>query len=373
MRCYHIIFVTLIMLVAPQSTAVQLKEITFNGEITEINADFSEYTVGVSYPAEIDGISYLQIGDICKVTHGLGIIDRSLSVGDLVEVFGYYLGKNNNPSGNLHFINLYDETHYIIQDVPDLINFTREADFEYIPPNSGIDQKSTSSNQPPSMINLVPSVSSPQEVGASISWTAMATDPENDPIYYQFWLRGPETGGDWQMVQDWSPNSAWTWWPGEGDIGTFDVQVRIMDGLHAGSSDMDDFKEYYDYEIKSRQLTNLNVEVTNAVYSENDRRVYYCQEGKYFYVKNRVYLTGSDLNKVKKVTYYLHETFPNPVQVSTDRSNNFEIWIWTWGRFPIMAEIETDSGQTFEKCYEFSFKSKYDEAKRRGIPMVRDC
>jgi len=136
---------------------------------------------------------------------------------------------------------------------------------------------------------------------------------------------------------------------------------------------MDDFNEHYDYEIKSRQLTNLNVEVTNAVYSGSDRRVYYCQEGKYFYVKNRVYLTGSDQDKVKKVTYYLHKTFPNPVQVSTDRSNDFEIWIWTWGRFPINVEIETDSGQIFEKSYEFSFKSKYEEAKRRGIPMVRDC
>jgi len=260
-----------------------------------------------------------------------------------------------------------------------------DRNFEVLKPNAGSDTtgvfghettpsgSSVTSNQPPSMISLSPSVSGPQEVGASITWMAQATDPENDPIYYQFWLSGPRTGDQWQTIQDWSQSSTWTWWTGQNDVGTSDVQVRIRDGLHANSSDMDDFNEVYDYEIKTRQLANLNVEVTNAVYSESDRRVYYCQEGKYFYVKNRVYLTGPDFNKVKKVTYYLHESFPNPVQVSIDRSNEFEIWIWTWGRFPINAEIETDSGQVFEKSYEFSFKSKYEEAQRRGIPMVRDC
>ena len=260
-----------------------------------------------------------------------------------------------------------------------------DRNFELLKPNAGSDMTSVlgyetpssgssiASNQPPSIISLSPSVSSPQEVGASITWTAQAIDPENDSIYYQFWISGPRTGDEWQMIQNWSQNSTWTWWTSQNDVGTSDVQLRIRDGLHANSSDMDDFNEVYDYEIKTRTLANLNVEVTNAVYSERDRRVYYCQEGKYFYVKNRVYLTGSDLDKVKKVTYYLHDSFPNPVQVSTDRSNDFEIWIWTWGRFPINAEIEADSGQVFEKSYEFSFKSKYEEAKRRGIPMIRDC
>ncbi|GEM_PF-1978364 len=373
MRCGHIILIALVFSAVSQSAAVKVNGIIFKGEITEIDANFSEYTVSVSEPAEIDGVPYMQIGDTCEVTFEFGIIDRSLNVGDQVEVFGLYLRNNNDPFNKIHFINLYGMNHYIMRGVPGYINFTEEVEFEYMPSDSNMDQTPAFSNQPPSMIGLSPSVSGPQEVGASIAWTAQATDPENDPLYYQFWISGPRTGEEWQMVQDWSQSSTWTWWTAEGDVGTFDVQVRIRDGLHANSSDMDDFNELYDYEIKMRPLANLNVEVTNAVYSESDRRVYYCQEGKYFYVKNRVYLTGSDIDKVTKVTYYLHKSFPNPVQVSTDRGNDFEIWIWTWGRFPIRAEIETDSGQVFEKSYEFSFKSKYEEAKSRGIPMVREC
>ena len=408
MKLTYVFLATLVLLSISQSTAAQLDEVKFRGEVIGINADTNEWIVRVTTPTEIggkpvnqydsgkqcgsghiiilangsyycppiEGVTYLRVDDICGVTYYLGEIDSNLNVGDSVDVFGYYLEDIHDTLSMIHYISLYRNTHYLKR--ADYIHFTAEASFEYDPHNSGTDRPSTTSNQPPSMISLSPSVSSPHEVGASITWTAMATDPENDPIYYQFWLRGPGTGEEWQMVQDWSlilasRQNTWTWWAGEGDVGSSDIQVRIRDGLHADSSDMDDFEEHYDYEIKTRQLTNLNAEVTNAVYSEKDRRVYYCQEGKYFYVKNRVYLTGSDLDKVKKVTYYLHETFPNPVQVSTDRSNEFEIWIWTWGRFPIYAEIEADSGQIFEKSYEFSFKSKYEEAKRRGIPMVRDC
>jgi|GEM_PF-1176791 len=229
------------------------------------------------------------------------------------------------------------------------------------------------SNLPPTIESLTPDPQSPLDVGVTVTWRATASDPESDTIYYKFWICGPRTEEEWQVVQDWSQNNVWSWKTGDNDTGSSDIQVGIRDGNHADPSNMDDFQEYYNYQIKPEQLTDLDVEVTNAVYTEEDRRVYYCQEGKYFYVKNRIYLTGSDLNKVKSVKYVLHPTFPNPVQVSDDTRNDFEIWIWTWGRFPVQAIITTKSDQEFEKIYQFSFKSKVEEAISIGIPQIRQC
>ena len=150
--------------------------------------------------------------------------------------------------------------------------------------------------------------------------------------------------------------------------------MEIRDGKHAGTSDSDGFKDYTGFQIAQNQLTSLNVEVTNDVYTENDRHMYYCQVGNYIEFKNRIYLIGPDLGKVKSVQYVLHESFQdNPAPTSEDSANNFEIWIMTWGRFPIEALITTTTGQQFEKDYAFSFKSKVEEAQRMGIPMVRSC
>jgi hypothetical protein len=123
----------------------------------------------------------------------------------------------------------------------------------------------------------------------------------------------------------------------------------------------------------STTLTTLNVEVASDVYSEKDRQVLYCPKGNYMVVRNRIYLTGSDLDKVKQVKYLLHPSFSNPVAVSEDPTKNFEVWIWSWGGFPIKATITTKGGQIFEKDFDFSFKSKFEEAQSKGIPQVMRC
>jgi hypothetical protein len=120
-------------------------------------------------------------------------------------------------------------------------------------------------------------------------------------------------------------------------------------------------------------LTTLNVEVASDVYSEKDRHVLYCPKGNYMVVRNRIYLTGSDLYKVKQVKYLLHPSFSNPVAVSEDPNNDFEVWIWSWGGFPIKATITTNSGQVFEKQFDFSFKSKFEEAQSKGIHQAMRC
>jgi hypothetical protein len=123
----------------------------------------------------------------------------------------------------------------------------------------------------------------------------------------------------------------------------------------------------------STTLATLNVEVANDVYSEKDRQVLYCPKGNYMVVRNRIYLEGSDLDKVKEARYFLHESFNQPEGVVGNPANNFEIWIWTWGGFPIKATITTKTGQTFEKDFDFSFKTKFEEAQSKGIPQTMEC
>ena len=126
-------------------------------------------------------------------------------------------------------------------------------------------------------------------------------------------------------------------------------------------------------ESSQKKLSNLNVEVTSDVYSDKDRQVLYCPEGNFMVVRNRIYLEGSDLDKVEKVRYFLHETFHQPEGAIGDSANDFEIWIWTWGSFPIKAIITTKNGQEFERDYSFSFKSKFEEAQTKGIPQEMRC
>jgi hypothetical protein len=231
-----------------------------------------------------------------------------------------------------------------------------------------------SENQPPNILSLNPDIQSPSQVEATITWRAEAADPENDHIYYRFSLNGPRTGGQWQIMQDWSLSNTWPWIIDDRDVGYSNIRAEIRDGKHAEANDCDSFKDYSSYQVNQEQLAYLDVEITNDVYSNSDPVMYYCQDGKYISFKNRIYLIGPDLDKVKSVKYILHESFQNnPAPTSQDKVNNFEIWIMTWGRFPIKAIITTTNGQQFEKDYDFSFKSKVKEAQRWGIPMVERC
>jgi len=140
-----------------------------------------------------------------------------------------------------------------------------------------------------------------------------------------------------------------------------DISSQNMSGQYEASS------------INQMKLTNLNVEVTSDVYSPKDPHVYYCVRGNYVEVKNRIYLVGPDLDKVKEVRYFLHESLNQPEGVLGDPNNEFEIWITVWGGFPIKAIITTKSGQEFEKDYSFSFKAKFEEAQSKGIPQIMEC
>jgi len=108
-------------------------------------------------------------------------------------------------------------------------------------------------NQPPRLIDFGPDPSSPQEAGTSVRWSARAMDPENDPVYYLFWLNGPSTGGVWKkMTSEWVESQSWRWETSMDDVGASQVRVWVRDGKHADENGFDD-SGLQDYFITSAQ------------------------------------------------------------------------------------------------------------------------
>ena len=98
----------------------------------------------------------------------------------------------------------------------------------------------TGPNQPPVFNSLTPNKASPQNVGTTVRWTASASDPEGDTIYYKFHLKGPSTGGAWETVREWGTTNFWDWTPSQ--QGDYEINVWIRDGKHAGTDSWDAYK-----------------------------------------------------------------------------------------------------------------------------------
>jgi hypothetical protein len=86
--------------------------------------------------------------------------------------------------------------------------------------------------------------------------------------------------------------------------------------------------------------------------------------------KIRVYVTGPDLYKVKSVKYSLHQTFEKPEHISTDASSNFEMIMWSWGRFVMPITITTLDGNEYEYMYPFTFRAQLEDAQRSGYRFI---
>ena len=97
-------------------------------------------------------------------------------------------------------------------------------------------------NDPPVALDLTPNMTSPQDVGSIIMWTASATDPDGDPIQYRFWLKGPSTANAWVEKRGWSTVNTWSWTTTNADVGANQVNVWVRDGNHAPASSYDSFK-----------------------------------------------------------------------------------------------------------------------------------
>lgn len=55
---------------------------------------------------------------------------------------------------------------------------------------------------------------------------------------------------------------------------------------------------------------------------------------------------AAELDRIEKVVYTLHETFPNPVQTIRDRATNFRLKTAGWGVFRIYAKVFFADGST---------------------------
>lgn len=54
----------------------------------------------------------------------------------------------------------------------------------------------------------------------------------------------------------------------------------------------------------------------------------------------------ADLDRIDRVVYTLHPTFPDPVRTVTDRASKFKIETAGWGVFKIRAKVQFKDGKT---------------------------
>ncbi|MDD2756868.1 MAG: SdrD B-like domain-containing protein, partial [Methanothrix sp.] len=94
-------------------------------------------------------------------------------------------------------------------------------------------------NQTPVLNSLTSDLTSPQIPGTTITWTANATDADQDPLFFRFFHSGPATGGSWQSVTQWSSASTWTQTTSSADAGENQVKAQVRDGKHAAEDGFD--------------------------------------------------------------------------------------------------------------------------------------
>jgi uncharacterized membrane protein len=87
-------------------------------------------------------------------------------------------------------------------------------------------------NHAPVLNELKADMDSPRARGAVITWTARATDPDGDRVYYKFLANDRE-------VTDWSPFNSWVWNTSASGPGDYKISVQARDGRHAGAASYD--------------------------------------------------------------------------------------------------------------------------------------
>jgi hypothetical protein len=113
----------------------------------------------------------------------------------------------------------------------------------------------------PEITSLTPSLASPQVELTKIDFICVATDADNDNLYYRFFLAGPGTASVKKLVQDWSHKNAWQWQPLTVDVGSSIIETQIRDGLHAVEGSYDD-SETLSYTVTAASGTGMGTEPT---------------------------------------------------------------------------------------------------------------
>jgi len=87
------------------------------------------------------------------------------------------------------------------------------------------------------------------------------------------------------------------------------------------------------------------------------------RRGTYDWYQWRVFVDGDDstLDRIKQVTYILHPTFPNPIQVVNDRGSKFALNSSGWGSFTMSIVIEFKDGKEEQAKYFLDLGKKWPE------------
>ncbi|MCR9271123.1 MAG: TIR domain-containing protein [Hyphomonadaceae bacterium] len=127
------------------------------------------------------------------------------------------------------------------------------------------------------------------------------------------------------------------------------------DFFDAGMTTLSEFLKNY----LARDLPSQPVAPFSADTSETDtniklsHRTEYWKTGKDGRPRYRIFVwieaSSRDLDRISKVTYFLHRTFKNPVREITDRHSKFELRTNGWGAFEIQANVEFSHSQQLLK------------------------
>jgi len=92
-------------------------------------------------------------------------------------------------------------------------------------------------NEPPIVKILTSDIPSPQEAGTTVTWAALASDPENDPLQYRFSLDG-------HLKTNWFSNPTWIFTTSAADIGSHVIEVEVKDNKHNVDGDSYKFDNF---------------------------------------------------------------------------------------------------------------------------------
>ncbi len=90
----------------------------------------------------------------------------------------------------------------------------------------------TLENRTPVINGFAADKSSPQYSGTWITWTVEAGDPDNDEIFFRFFLNN-------DPVTEWTSDNKWVWNTTDDDLGENQIEIQIRDGQHAGPNSSD--------------------------------------------------------------------------------------------------------------------------------------
>ena len=117
----------------------------------------------------------------------------------------------------------------------------------------------------------------------------------------------------------------------------------------------------------------LDIQFNNEIV-DNKNRVKYQKLEDYTLFWNRIFYTGKDKDKIKEITYFLDESYPNPKRTTKDKENDFEIFIWSGGESVIKVIIKTTSGNKLTSYFMFKFEDELNQAianrDKNGIEFV---